>query len=74
VSETSWIHRWKNSKPTESSSKGPRTMNPTETIVNLRKSPELRDPRHPGYREAYEKLTAAYREIYGDRVEEDNAT
>jgi hypothetical protein len=49
-------------------------MNPTETIVNLRKSPELRDPRHPGYREAYEKLTAAYREIYGDRVEEDNAT
>jgi hypothetical protein len=33
----------------------------------------LGDPRHPGYREAHAKLTAAYKELYGDSVEEDNA-
>lgn len=69
-----WYSRWKSGQATEKKTEISRTMNPTEQIVALRKSPELRDPRHPGYREAYEKLTAAYREIYGDRVEEDNAT
>jgi transposase-like protein len=72
MSETSWIHRWKNGKPTSPQQKGPRTMGPTEEIVNLRKSPELREgPRKPGYAAAYARLTELYKEIYGDRVEED---
>jgi hypothetical protein len=69
-----WLADWKNGKAPEKGTEKSRVMNPTETIVNLRKSPELLDRRNPGYAEAHAKLTAAYREIYGDATEEDNAT
>jgi hypothetical protein len=71
MSDTSWIQRWKTSKPTEP--RGPRQMTASEEIANLRKSPELRDRRHPGYVAAQARLTALYRELYGDAVEDDNA-
>jgi len=48
-------------------------MNASEEIAHLRKSPELRDRRNPGYPAAQARLTALYREIYGDAVEDDNA-
>ncbi len=68
---THWFADWKTGKVKEKNE--PRVMNASETIENLRKSPELRDSRHPGYAEAHAKLTAAYKELYGDAVEEDNA-
>jgi hypothetical protein len=68
-----WYQRWKSGKAPEKGTEKSRVMNPTEQIVNLRKSPELLDRRNPAYAEAHAKLTAAYRELYGDAVEEDNA-
>lgn len=69
-SERSWIHRWKNSKPTDP--KGPRVMNPSEEIVNLRKDPALADQRHPRHAEAAKRLAELYAELYPGN-EEDNA-
>ena len=67
----SWYAKWKTGQVPAKNE--PKVMNAAETIENLRKSPELRDSRNPGYRDAHAKLTAAYKELYGDRVEEDNA-
>jgi hypothetical protein len=53
-----WYQRWKTSTPTDP--KGPRVMNPSEEIANLRK-------------EATRRLTELHHELYGDSVEEDNA-
>jgi hypothetical protein len=72
MSESSWIHRWKNSKPTDP--KGPRVMNPSEEIANLRKDPALADQRHPRHADAAKRLAELYHDLYGDATEEDNAT
>ena len=67
----SWYAKWKAGKVPAKNE--PRVENASEAIARLRQSPELRDSRNPGYAEAHEKLTAAYKELYGDAVEEDNA-
>jgi hypothetical protein len=66
-----WYQRWKTSTPTDP--KGPRVMNPSEEIANLRKDPALVDQRHPRHAEATRRLTELHHELYGDSVEEDNA-
>jgi hypothetical protein len=71
MSETSWIHHWKNSKPTNP--KGPRVMNTSEEIVNLRKDSALWDLKNPRHTEATRRLAELYRDLYGDAVEEDPA-
>jgi hypothetical protein len=52
--------------------KGPRQMNTSEEIANLRKDSALWDLKNPRHAEATARLTALYKELYGDSVEEDN--
>lgn len=66
-----WYQRWKTSKPTDP--KGPRQMNTSEEIANLRKDSALWDLKNPRHAEATARLTELYKELYGDAVEEDNA-
>lgn len=65
-----FINKWSDVEP---QSKGPRVMSASEEIANLRKSPELRDRRNPGYLVAHARLTELYREVYGEALEEDSA-
>jgi hypothetical protein len=73
MSETSWIHRWKNSKPTSPQSKGSRTMNASEEIVWIRKNVLAKGPNdNPAYEEAAKRLSELYATNYPGE-EEDNA-
>ena len=72
MGETSWIQRWKTSKATTPSSKGPRTMNASEEIVWLREHVLKKGPKdNPPYEDAAERLAELYAQHYPGAEEQD---
>jgi len=68
-----WYQRWKTSKLTEPSSKGPRTMSSSEEIVWLREHVLKQGPKdNPPYEDAAKRLAELYAATYPG-FEEDNA-